>query len=745
MQNNLAARAGRWSARNRRKAILGWFAFVLLAVFAGGAAGMSTLSDTDMQNGDSKRANQAIDAADFPEYASEQVLVQGRGSVRADDPRFRAAVRDVTERLFAVRSVRDIESPLVRGNDDKTSRDGRSALITFKVLGDDEEVIDRVEDSLAATAAAQQANPQVRVEQFGDASTDKAFEEMMADDFSKAERTSLPVTLAILLFAFGSLVAAGVPLLLGITAVAATLGLLSPISRLVPVDEMVSSIVLLIGLAVGVDYSMFYLRRKLQERAAGRSNEAALEVAARTSGHAVLVSGLTVIVAMAGMFFAGNAVFTSFAVGCITVVAIAVIGSLTVLPATLAWLGDRVERGRAPLIGRRRSRGDDSRVWGWILDRVLGRPVAALSIGAALLIALAIPALDLKTIDPGVAGAPRDMPVMQTYDRIQAAFPGGPIPAVVVVRAKDVTTRAVERKIADLEIRALASGRFSGPMTSTTSPDRTVEIVNVPMAGNGTDAVSEAALTRLRDEIIPATLGTVPGTDTRVTGLTAESKDFGDTMNARLPFVMAFVLGLAFVLLLCTFRSLVIPLTAIALNLLSVGAAYGAVKLVFQDGYLSGLLDFEQQGGVITWLPLFLFVILFGLSMDYHVFILTRVREGVDAGLSTEEAVSRAIRRTAGVVTSAAVVMIAVFSIFATLSAIYFKEFGVALALAVLIDATIVRAVLLPSTMKLLGEWNWYLPRYRGPRLHGWYVRRETSVRPPRTRTRITSRTVSRR
>jgi uncharacterized membrane protein YdfJ with MMPL/SSD domain len=712
---NLAARAGRWSAKHRKTAIFGWLAFVVVAFVIGGAVGQQTIADEDYGNGSSKKADQAIANADYKETADEQVLVQGKGSVKIGDPAFTAAVEDTVSRLEATRNVEKVESPLADGNDGQLSEDGRSALITFEIPGDDDQVEERVDPTLAATKAAQDANPEVYVGQFGDASADKAISQAFEDDFQKAEVLSLPITLLILVVAFGALVAAGVPLLLGLTAVMATIGLLAPISQLFPMDESVSSVVLLVGLAVGVDYSMFYLRRKMEERDAGRSSEAALEFAAATSGRAVLVSGLTVMIAMAGMFFAGSIVFQSFAVGTILVVAVAVLGSLTVLPAILSKLGDKVEKGRVPLIGRMRHRNHgESRIWNWILDRVLRRPVVSLVLAGGLLLALSIPALDMRTVNPGASALPKDLEVTQVYDRIQAAFPGGPLPALVAVQADDVTRPEVQAGIEAMTQRALDSGQMSEPINTSISPDKSVEVVSIPMDGTGTDQVSEAALATLRGDIIPATIGSVGGVEADVTGMTAGSKDFTDSMTSHLPIVFSFVLGLAFLLLLVTFRSIVVPIKAIVLNLLSVGAAYGILKLVFQDGHGESLLGFESVGGITAWLPLFLFVILFGLSMDYHVFIISRIREAVDSGMKTEEAVSHGIKQTAGVVTSAAVVMVGVFSIFGTLSMLEFKMMGVGLAAAVLIDATIVRGVLLPAAMKLLGEWNWYLPR----RLH---------------------------
>ena len=706
-KRNLAARAGHWSARHRKTAIFGWLAFVVIAFVLGGAIGTNSLEDEDSGNGSSAVADKAIANADFPDKADEQILITARGGkLTTADPQFRAGVDAVVAQLEKTPHTSEIQSPFADGNEGQISEGKDAALVTFSIPGDGELTDERVDATLAATQAAQKQHPDLRIEQFGDASADKALSASLDDDFKRAEFLSFPITLLILVFAFGALVAAGVPLLLGITAVIGTLGLVGPISQIVPMEESAASVILLIGLAVGVDYSMFYLRRKMEERDAGRSSEAALEFAAATSGKAVLVSGLTVLIAMAGMFIAGNAVFTSFAIGTMLVVAVAMIGSVTVLPAVLSKLGDNVERGRVPFISRLRHRNHgESRAWAFVIDRALKRPVLAVVLSTGLLLVLAYPALHMRLINPGVAGLPHDLPIMQTYERIQGEFPGGPLPAVIVVQADDVTTPEVTKGIEELTASA------SGPVNTIVSPDKEVAIVSIPLPGNGTDDTSEAALATLRDKTIPATIDRVPGTTANVTGMTAGSKDFNDRMNSRLPFVFAFVLGLAFLLLLVTFRSIVIPLKAIVLNLLSVGAAYGVVTWIFQDGHLEGVLNFESVGGITSWLPLFMFVILFGLSMDYHVFILSRIREAFDRGESTEDAISHGIKATAGVVTSAAMVMVAVFAIFATLSMIEFKQMGVGLAVAILLDATLVRAVLLPAAMKLLGERNWYLPK----------------------------------
>jgi RND superfamily putative drug exporter len=517
--------------------------------------------------------------------------------------------------------------------------------------------------------------------------------------------------LLILIFAFGALVAAGIPVLLAITGVGATLGLVAAVSHIAPMDPAVSEVVLLIGMAVGVDYSLFYMRRERDERAAGRSEEAALEAAAATSGRAVLISGLTVMAAMAGMYLAGDSTFSSIATGTILVVAVAVVGSLTVLPALLSKLGDRVMMGAVPFVARRRESGAQAKIWGALVDRVLGHPRAALVVTGSAMIALAIPAFGMHTSDPGLQGLPSGLPIVKTLNRIQAAFPGGVQPADVVIEAKDVTTPAVQSAIARLERRALATGEMHQPFSVRASRDHTVADVSVPLSGKGTDPVSDRALETLRNQVLPATVGTLPGVRTQVTGRTAIAKDFNDSITAHMPLVFAFVLTMTFLLLLVTFRSIVIPTTAIALNLLSVGAAYGVLTLVFQHTWAQGLLDFKSTGAITSWLPLFLFVILFGLSMDYHVFILSRIKEAHDRGVDTRDAIAGAVKSTAGPVTSAAIVMVAVFAIFASLRALEFKQLGIGLATAILLDATIIRAVLLPAAMLVLGETNWYLPR----------------------------------
>ncbi|MGZ4331118.1 MAG: MMPL family transporter [Solirubrobacteraceae bacterium] len=716
-RKNLTARAASWSARHRRTAILGWMAFVVAAIVLGSAVGTKHISNSNDGVGDSGRADQIINAK-FPQYAGEQVLIQSK-KLTVRDPAFQAAVRDVVKRVSATGTVQNVRSPLAPANRAEISRDGHSALVGFQIAGDQSRADDKVDASLAATAAAQKAHPSLRIEQAGDASADKALNKSFNDDFAKARTLSLPITLLILIVAFGALVAAGIPVLLAITGVGATLGLVGLVSHLAPVDPAVSEVVLLIGMAVGVDYSLFYMRREREERAAGRGEQAALEAAAATSGRSVLISGFTVMAAMAGMYLAGNKTFASMATGTILVVAVAVLGSLTVLPALLSKLGDKVMKGGVPFVARRRERGGEATIWGAIVDRVLRHPGVAAVTAGGIVVALAIPAIGIHTSDPGLQGLPKGLPIVKTLDRMQAAFPGGAQPAHVVVQARDVRAPRVQAAIGQLERRALATGQMHQPFDVQVSRDHTVADVSIPLSGQGTDSTSYRALDTLRGQVIPATIGGVPGVKALVTGETAGAKDFNDSMKSHLPAVFAFVLTMTFLLLLITFRSIVIPLTAIVLNMLSVGAAYGVLALVFQHTWAEGLLGFKSTGAITSWLPLFLFVILFGLSMDYHVFILSRVREAHDKGMATSDAVAHAIKSTAGPVTSAAVVMVAVFAIFASLGALEFKQLGVGLAAAILLDATLIRAVLLPAVMKLLGDANSYLPERLGwlPRL----------------------------
>jgi len=701
-----------WSARHRISVIAGWLVLAAAALLAGQLLG--TQSQRQYDPGQAGQAEQTLHQLGVVRPPAESVLVQARAGSPGypHDPAMRAAVADVVRTLHQLPGAAGaIRSPLGPGGQALVSASGRSALVTFQVAGPHSRADTAVGADLAAVARVQARHPGVRVTEAGDASTDGAASALMGQDFRKAELTSVPVTLVLLIAVFGALIAAGIPVLLAGSSVMVAVSLLAVPSRWLPIGSSTSEVVLIIGMAVGVDYSLFYLRREREERAAGASFPAALATAAATSGRAIVVSGLTVMISLAGLLLTGIDLFTGIAVGTILVVGVAVVGSLTFLPALLSLLGSWADRGRIPFLGRHRTEARPSRLWAALVRQVVRRPLIWGGAATVTLLALAAPALGMRTGSPAI-DLPSRLPVVQTLGQIQRDFPGRPAPAQVVVTGGDVSGPGMRAAVAALQTQASAHGVIHRPVTAQLAGGGRGLLISVPLAGNGTDATSRRALLVLRDRILPGTVGRVPGASYAVTGNTASGYDFGAALRSRTPLVFAVVAGLALVLLMVAFRSLAIPLISIGLNLLSVGAAYGLVTLIFQDGRLQGLLGFTSFGAIIPWVPLFMFVFLFGLSMDYHVFILSRIRELRARGKPHREAVVGGIASCSGVVTSAAVIMVAVFSIFATLSIIELKMIGVGLASAVLIDATIVRGVLVPAALALLGEHSWYLPRW---------------------------------
>jgi RND superfamily putative drug exporter len=613
------------------------------------------------------------------------------GSLATSAPAFRAAIAQVASRMSAAAGTPAEVS---------VSRDRHAALVSAPTNGPFDA------SSLGAAVAA------VSAAHAGVSATVANPTSGSGNDLHRAERLSVPVTLLVLLISFGALVAALVPVTLAVAAVLAAFGLLGPISQLFPLDNSVKVVVLLIGMAVGVDYALFYVVRSREERHRGLSTREALARTSRTSGRAVLIAGTTVAIAMAGQFVVGSDVFNGIAAGTIVVVACAVVGSLTVLPALLQLLGPRIDRGRFRFLPQLATAGE-SRFWAGLVGQVMRRPVLAMCLSAGLLVALAIPALGLQVAKPS-SNALSSASQSRLAVQITHEFPSTSSPAKVVATWPAGRTPAVRRAVERLEALAAAQGVAHPPFPVGLGQDGRSLLLDLPLTGFGDNAASRNSVRELRDVLVPETLGHVPGVQTAVTGDTAEDIDFTNQMRHGVPYVVAFVLVLAFVLLLVAFRSIVVPIKAIVLNLLSVGASYGVLVLVFQHHWAQGVLDFRSDGAIISWLPLFLFVVLFGLSMDYHVFILSRVREGVDRGMSADDALRFGISRTAGVVSAAALVMVGVFSLFGTASALDLKEAGVGLAVAVLLDATVVRGVLLPATMKLLGERNWYLPSWLG-------------------------------
>jgi len=695
--------------------VLGWIALVAIVFLAGQALGSKSLPSYDA--GQSGRAEQVLHRLGVTAPAVEDVLIQARGAgdTFARDDAMQQAARQVAAALARLpHAATDIRSPLGAGSHGLISADGRSAVVMFQVPGAAANQATAVAPAQQAVAAVAARYPGLRIEEGGDASYGRAISSVLGNGFRRAESTSVPITLILLLLVFGALVAAGIPLLLAITSVVTALSLLTLISQWLPVASSTSEVVLIIGMAVGVDYSLFYLRREREERARGAAPREAMRTAAATSGRAILVAGLTVMIAVAGLFLTGYDVFSGIAFGTIAVVGVAVLGSLTVLPALLSWLGPRADRGRVPVLGRRRTAARPSRVWAALVHRVVRRPAIWGMAAAIALLALAAPAIGMRLGSPAI-DLPASSPVLQTANRIQQAFPQTPSPAQVVVTGKDLTGPAMQHAIAALQAQAASAGPASpihSPVSARPVASGRALILGVPLAGNGGDPVSGRALQALRDRILPATLGKVSGISYAVTGDTAQSYDDAAALHSTTPVVFAFVIVLAFLLLLVSFRSVAIPLVSIGLNLLSVGAGYGLITLIFQDGRLQHLLGYTSFGGIIAWIPLFMFVLLFGLSMDYHVFILSRIRELRVRGETTQHAIVGGISNSAGVVTSAAIIMVAVFSVLATLPIVDTKTLGIGLAVAVLIDATVVRGILLPAVMSLLGERCWYLPSW---------------------------------
>ncbi|GGM42675.1 membrane protein [Micromonospora sonchi] len=718
-------RVGRWSATHPWLAIAAWLCFVAASVVGGSLVGTVKATTQDSLHGELAHADRIEQAGAFPEPpAAESLLITARTG-NLDLQRAQAVAADLSARMRVLPEVAKVADPV--------ASPGRDAvLIEVEMTGSANDADARVGPLLEVTSQAQQRYPDLWVEQVGSASLAKALTETLTADFVKAELISVPVALVILLFSFGALIAAGVPVVLALSAVAGAMGLAQFASHLFPAGELVSSIILLIGMAVGVDYSLFYLRREREERARGRDHRSAVEIAAATSGHAVLVSGVAVMVAMASLFLVGDNTFSSMATGSILVVGVAVIGSLTALPAILVVLGCWVDRPRVPFLGRRIQKAERSRFWAVVLRPALRAPLVTFVLSVGVLVVVAIPALEMNLKRPTVTDLPRSIPILRTYDRLAQAFPSNDLGTshVVAIRTGVAEGPAVEQGLAELSKRIKGDSRFAQDraLTVRRSADGTVFLATVRVSGTSDSSEAAQSLHRLRTELLPETVGRVPGTEWAVAGRTASDADFRDRMAAALPSVVAFVFGMTFLVMLVTFRSVVVALSSVLLNTISVAASYGLLVLVFQHTWAENLLGFTSNGAVVSWLPLMLFVILFGLSMDYHVFVVSRIREAVQRGVPTRLAIEQGIVSSASTVSSAAIIMVAVFCIFATLSIVEFKQLGVGLAAAILIDATIIRAVVLPSLMRLLGEANWWAPRFLAGRRTTDVTRRDSEA-----------------
>jgi RND superfamily putative drug exporter len=681
-------------------------ALVAAAFIAGQLGGGGSVKQYDPgQAGQGERVLAALGVVNRP---TESVLIQARAGAHLPAAAAAAEVSKATVQVRNALAAAPKAAATIRG---PYYGARGAALVTFNVAGPHAKAQQTVLTDLAAVQRVQARNPDLLVQEAGSASTSQTANALLAQDFRKSEWTSIPLTLVLLLAVFGALIAAGIPVLLAATAVIMSVSLLSVAGHWFPVGSGTSELVLVIGMAVGVDYSLFYLRREREERMAGHDNQAVVALAAATSGRAILISGLTVMVSLGGLFLTGIDMFTGIAFGTIMVVGVAVLGSLFFLPALLSWLGPWADRLQLPFLGRRRTHPQPSRLWAGLARSVVRRPLLLGGVAAAALLALSAPALGMRLANPSV-DLPSSLPIVHVLADIRHDFPARPAPAEVVVSGSNLASPAMHRALAVLRADAGTSAAINGPVSASFVAGGRALVIQVPLVGNGTSTVSTDALLTLEDRILPATIGTVPGASFAVTGDTAANHDLRTMLHTRTPIVFGVVALLAFVLLMIAFRSLAIPLVSIGLNFLSVGGAYGLVTLIFQDGHLQSLLGFTSFGALIPWVPLFTFVMLFGLSMDYHVFILSRVRELWSGGVSARDAIIGGVGRSAGVVSSAAVIMVAVFSIFATLDMIDVKMLGVGLAAAVVIDATLVRGIVLPAALALLGERAWYLPSW---------------------------------
>ena len=686
----------RWSARHPWRAIGGWLAFVALAVGLAMVIPTKSTTEADYRLGDSGRAQAILEAGGLRQPDAENVLITSRSGPLPKD-QVSAVGRELTTAMSRIPTVAQVAEPV-------WSADRSAALVpvTLKTGADE------VAPLLAATATVQAAHPGLEIRQGGDLSIQSGINDRVAEDLHTAEFLSIPATLVLMLLAFGALIAAGVPVLLAGTAVGASMGLAAPISYLVHAEPTVNSMIGLVGMAVGVDYSLFYLKREREEREKGASTVDAVEIAARTSGHAILVSGGAVIVSMASLYLVGAATFNSLATGAIVVVAVAVLGSITVLPALLVKLGTWVDRPRIPLLWRMTRGMQRGAVSSRLTAPVLRHPAVALLVALAATAALAVPALGMRVHGASLETLPGDIPAVATAKRIAEEFPSRGTSAVVVVRADAQAQSQVAAALTKLAGEAERTAYVEGASADAirTSADRTVTRLDLPIPFGERDSKTENAIHDLRNTLVPNALHGITA-EYAVGGSAAENLDFVDRQSGRMSYVVGLVLLLTLVVMFGAFRSLPLALVSAGLNLLSVGAAFGVLRLVFQDGRFTSLLDYTSPGYVIDWIPLFVLAILVGLSMDYHVFVTSRIREWADTGLPMREAVRRGLADTAGVVTSAAAVMIAVFSIFVTLSMLEMKMMGVGLAAAILVDATLVRLVLLPAALVLLGERVW--------------------------------------
>ncbi|MEU8824731.1 MMPL family transporter [Streptomyces sp. NPDC048636] len=708
---SLTVRMARWSARHPWRAVVGWLVFVALCLVVGGAVGTHGATTADYRVGEAGRAEAMAAEGHLERRSTEQVLISARSGV-LDQRDAEAAARDLTARMKPLPEVADVSPP-------RWSRDGRILMVEVALKGEERDAKNKVDALLAQTAAVQKSQPRLLLEETGSPSISKGVDQQRSDDLALSEKIALPVTLITLLVAFGSVVMATVPLLLALTSIAAAIGLSMVVSHVSPDAGVGTNVILMIGLAVGVDYTLFHLKREREERARGGgrlTSEALVELAAATSGRAVVVSGLAVVVSTATLYLASDVIFSSLATGTIVVVLVAVASSLTALPALLTALGKRAERTARRRAERgkpaRRTRGEGGgRIWTALLRPAASHPLATLCASVLALLALVLPLTGLKITEMSRDTHSREIPAMRVYDRLNEAFPEQRVTHDVVVRADAARAEEVAVALRALTERTDRDPLFADGSLLRTSADHRISVLRlkVPYLGNSRQAGD--SLDHLRQDYLPATMGRIAGVEYGVSGDVARYADYPAHQNAKLPLVLGALLLVTFAMTVYAFRSVMLGLIGVVLNLLSAAAALGLLVLVFQGTWAEGLLDFHSTGSIGSRVPLFLFVILFGLSMDYQVFVVSRIREAALTGAPTRQAVLDGIRTSASVVTSAAVVMMTVFASFVFLHIIEMKQIGFVLAAAVLLDAFIIRIMILPSALLLLGEATWWPSR----------------------------------
>ncbi|MEV7612414.1 MMPL family transporter [Streptomyces sp. NPDC089799] len=726
---NLTVRMARHSARHPWQAITGWLLFVVLCLGAGIALGSNPATSEDFRIGEAGRAEALAASGGLQQKPLERVIVQAApGTGPLDRAEADAAAREIGTRMRALPEVLSVAAPVANA-------DGTALRVDVTMKGAELDGKKHVDPLLAQTAEVRAAHPRLTVEEVGSPSIGKGVDKLRGQDLSRTEVIALPVTLITLLLVFGSLMMAVVPLLLALSSIVAAVGLSMLASHVFPDAGVGTNVILLIGLAVGVDYTLFYLKREREERAraGGRLTTGAIvELAAATSGRAVVVSGLAVAVSSATLYLADDVIFSSIATGAVVVTLVAVLSSLTVLPAVLAKLGERAERRtarrearaaaraaagkpvRRTLRGRRAPRTGGGRITAAVLRPVAKHPAATLAVSGLALVALALPVLNINITEMSRETHSRAIPAMKTYDRLMAAYPELKAMHQVVVRSDAERAEEVAGALRTLADRAAAEDpAIGGTPVLRVSADRRVTLLEMAVPHSVSSPRAHDSLERLRTDFVPDTVGRIAGTEVAVTGEVARYADYPAHQKRKLPLIVGALLLVTFAMTVWAFRSVVLGLVGIVLNLLSAFASLGLLVLVFQNEWAEGLLAFESTGSIGSRVPLFLFVILFGLSMDYQVFVISRIREARLAGTPTRQAVIEGLSSSAGVVTSAALVMVTVFASFAALHLIEMKQIGFSLAVAVLLDAFVIRVLVLPSLMLLLGEANWWPARGR--------------------------------